>query len=415
MEKENLSELRLRVDAFFSTMQHKESCVKRYHQTWDCLQSFMDSQGISLYTRQVGDLFLDSLHKSKEYSELTHRQKERIRHVDVLSGVMETGQMPAPRYNRRQYLFTGVLGVPFNHFIDKQAGIKKRTSIIRYKERINNLYQFLLGEGKTVKELDTPLMIRYINLLNKAKSVSDRDNIMMSCRVFIRHLCEHGFLSDNRTEHWMSLMKTKYVYQKKIPSVYTQEEVGSMIKAIDRGHPQGKRDYAMVLLAARYGLRISDIIGMRFCNLDWEQNRIVIIQQKTGKKVTLPLMEEVGSAIIEYIKYSRPKVELPYVFITARAPYKELSSSGMGGAIADYFRLAGINLAGRKHGPHSLRHSLAGNLLKSNETLPVISEILGHANTDTTMAYLRIDINHLRQCALDVPFVPSSFYENLYE
>jgi len=212
----------------------------------------------------------------------------------------------------------------------------------------------------------------------------------------------------------MSLLKLRQIHQPQIPSVYSKEEVEALIGAIDRGHPQGKRDYAMILLAARYGLRISDIIGMRYCNLDWEHNRIILFQQKTGKKIILPLSEEVGNAIIDYLKYSRPNIELPYIFLTAKAPYRELSSNGMGMAIRDYFRIAGVNFTNRKHGPHSLRHSLASNLLKSNESLPVISEILGHSNTETTMEYLRIDIQLLRQCTLDVPFVPSSFYSNLY-
>jgi integrase len=236
----------------------------------------------------------------------------------------------------------------------------------------------------------------------------------MTVRIFIRYLCSRGLLINNRSEQWMSLLKLRQVYQPKIPSVYTVEEVESLIGAVDRGHPQGKRDYAMILLAARYGLRVSDIIGMRYCNLDWEHNHIIVYQQKTGKKVVLPLSEEVGNAIIDYLQYGRPKIDLPYVFITAIAPYKELTTSLMGVTIKDYFRRAGINFTGKKHGPHALRHSLASNLLESNESLPVISEILGHSSTETTMEYLRVDLKLLRQCALDVPFVPSSFYGNLY-
>ena len=163
----------------------------------------------------------------------------------------------------------------------------------------------------------------------------------MTTRIFIRYLCSRGQLINNRSEQWMSLLKVRQIYQPKIPSVYTVEEVELLIGAIDRGHPQGKRDYAMILLAARYGLRVSDIIGMRYCNLDWENNRIVVYQQKTGKKVILPLSEEVGGAIIDYLQYGRPKIDLPYIFITAHAPYKELTANGMGMAIKDYFRIAG--------------------------------------------------------------------------
>lgn len=145
--------------------------------------------------------------------------------------------------------------------------------------------------------------------------------------------------------------------------MYTQDEVEKMISVIDRNSPQGKRDYAMVLLAARYGLRISDIMGMRFCNLDWEQNKISLIQKKTARKVVLPLSKEVGRAIIEYIKYGRPAIDSPFVFLTAHAPYKELGSNILRSLIAEYMRVAGINSKGRKKGFHSLRHSLATNLL----------------------------------------------------
>ena len=414
MNESRLSELRQRVEAVLCTKQYKEACIKRYNHTWEHVRQFMDSKGIITYDRKVGESFLDEWHKGKTYDQLTHRQKERVRHVEVLSGFQESGVIPHFHLKRHPVLFEGELGAPFNAFIEAESLVKKGSSVTRYKDRIEHLYRYLQKESLTIKALDTPCMLRFINHLNTGRSSMDMNNILMTIRLFMRYVCSCGLLCDNKSEKWMSLLKLRQVYQPKIPSVYSQEEVEALIGAIDRGHPQGKRDYAMILLAARYGLRISDIIGMRYCNLDWEYNRIVLFQQKTGKKITLPLSEEVGGAIIDYLKYSRPKIDLPYIFITAHAPYKELTSNGMGMAIKDYFRIAGVNFTNKKHGPHSLRHSLASNLLKSNETLPVISEILGHASTETTMEYLRIDVNLLRQCALDVPFVPSSFYGNLY-
>lgn len=382
--------------------------------TWKHIYEFMDSRSISSYSRTVGDAFLDECHQGKRYGQLSHRQKERFRHVDVLSGFFETGSMPRPHYHYRKIVFEGKLGTPFNDFIGEESCIKKGSSVTRYKERIETLYKHLQKEGRTVETLDTPCMLRFLNSLNHDKTPGDRNNTIMTIRIFIRYLCSRGLLINNRSGQWMSLLKLRQVYQPKIPSVYTVEEIESLIGAIDRGHPQGKRDYAMVLLAARYGLRVSDIIGLRYCNLDWEHDRIAVYQQKTGKKVVLPLSEEVGNAIIDYLQYGRPKIDLPYVFITAIAPYKELTTSIMGITIKDYFRRAGINFTGKKHGPHALRHSLASNLLESGESLPVISGILGHSSTETTVEYLRIDLKLLRQCALDVPFVPSSFYGNLY-
>ena len=409
-----LSELRRCVDAALRMEQYKEKCIKRYNLTWDHVQKFMDSRKLITYDRKVGEFFLCERHKDNSYEQLSRRQKERVRHVEVLSDFQESGIIPHFRNKRPSVLFEGELGKPFNAFIEEEMLIKKESSITRYKERIGHLYKHLEKGAKTIKGFDIPCMLCFLNDLNTGRSATDRNNILMSIRLFIRYLCSCKLLTNNNSEQWMDLLKLRQVHQPKIPSVYSQEEVEALIGAIDRGNPQGKRDYAMILLAARYGLRISDIIGLRHCNLDWEHNRIILFQQKTGGKITFPLSEEVGESIIDYLKYSRPKIDLPYIFITAHAPYKELTSNGMGKAIGDYFRIAGVNFTSKKHGPHSLRHSLASNLLKSNEPLPVISEILGHSSTETTMDYLRIDINLLRKCALNVPFVSPSFYGNLY-
>jgi integrase len=415
MEQGILSELRLRVEAIFRTKMYKEACIKRFNHTWDHLYEYMKTKAIEFYSRQTGMDFLNEWHRNKSFNELTHRQQERVRHIEVLTNMLETGTIRRNRHVNKEFVFEGELGKPFNCFIESESHRKRESSLTRYKERINNLYRFLKEEGLTLTTFDVKFALKFIGKLDREKSSPDRDNIVMTTRVFLRFLCDNKLLTNNNSEKWMSLFKIKYIRAKKIPSVYTREEVEAIIESIDKSHPQGKRDYAMILLAARYGLRVSDINGLRFCNLDWEHNKIVLIQQKTQKKVSLPLSEEVGGAIIEYIKFARPSVDLPYVFITAHAPYKELGSNTMTASIADYMRAAGIDSTQKKHGPHSLRHSLATNLLKVNEQLPVISEILGHKTTDSTMTYLRVDTDLLRQCALDVPFVPSTFYEKLYE
>ncbi|HXC25345.1 MAG TPA: site-specific integrase [Gemmatimonadaceae bacterium] len=257
-------------------------------------------------------------------------------------------------------------------------------------------------------------MVQYLARLDATRATADKNNILMTIRVFLRFLCAHTLLQDNREEYWMAFVKARSVRHAKIPSVYSREEVERLIRAIDRGNPQGKRDYTIILLAARYGLRVSDIVGLRHCHLDWTHNRIVLLQQKTGKKVEFPLSEEVGHAIIEYLKFGRPAVNDPYIFLTAMAPYGKLSPAGVHRAITDYMRQADIGFQERKHGPHALRQSLASNLLRLNTPMPAISEILGHAQTETTRSYLRVDLTQLMQCALDVPCVPASFYDNLY-
>ena len=409
-----LTETRARVEAYLRTMGYKDSCIVRYNHTWNHLADFMKASGEELYSREVGDAFLDAWHDGKDYKQLTHRQQERVRHIDVLSDMTEIGEVRRSHVMPKEITYPGILGEPFTLFIRDQSQLKAASSLQRYKERIYNLYAYLADSGKTLADFTVRDATAFLEILDKAKGPVDRDNIVITTRVFLRSMCERGLLSDNREQLWMEVFRLKRVNSRKLPSVYTKDEVESVIAAIDRTHPQGKRDYAMVLLAARYGLRISDIIGLRFCNLDWEDNRISLVQQKTGKRVTLPLSEEVGSAIIEYIRHGRPQIDLPYVFLKAHAPYGELKATGLASNLGDWMRAAGIDSTGRKHGPHALRHSLATNLLGVNQPIPVISEILGHSTTESTTVYTRVSVDMLRRCALDVPFVKSSFYDDLY-
>ena len=402
------------MEAYLRTMMYKDACVARYNHTWDHLAGFMKANGKDLYSREVGDAFLDAWHEGKDYKQLTHRQKERVRHIDVLSDMTEFGEVKRSHLMPKEITYPGVCGEPFALFIQEQSRLKAASSLQRYKERIYHLYAYLADSGKTLADFTVRDATAFLEKLDKAKSPVDRDNIVMTTRVFLRSVCGKGLLCDNREQLWMEVFKLKRVHSRKMPSVYTKEEVEAVIASIDRTHPQGKRDYAMVLLAARYGLRISDIIGLRFCNLDWEDNRISLVQQKTGKRVTLPLSEEVGSAIIEYIRHGRPQIDLPYVFLKAHAPYGELKATGLASNLGDWMRAAGIDSTGRKHGPHALRHSLATNLLGVNQPIPVISEILGHSTTESTTVYTRVSVDMLRRCALDVPFVKSSFYDDLY-
>jgi len=402
------------VEAYLRTMMYKDACVARYNHTWDHLADYMKANGKELYSREVGDAFLNAWHEGKDYKQLTHRQKERVRHIDVLTDMTEFGEVRRSHVMPKVITYPGDLGKPFTLFIQEQSMLKAASSLQRYKERIYNLYAYLADSGKTLADFTVRDATAFLEILDKAKGEIDRDNTVISIRVFLRSMCKKGLLCDNREQLWMEVFKLRHVRSKKLPPVYTKEEVEAVIGAVDRTHPQGKRDYAMVLLAARYGLRISDIIGLRFCNLDWERNRITLVQQKTGRRVTLPLSEEVGSAIIDYIRHGRPDIDLPFVFIKAHAPYGELKATGLAANLADWMRAAGIDSTGRKHGPHALRHSLATNLLGANQPVPVISEILGHSTSESTMVYTRVSVDMLRQCALDVPFVKSSFYDDLY-
>jgi integrase/recombinase XerD len=189
------------------------------------------------------------------------------------------------------------------------------------------------------------------------------------------------------------------------PHLWTAEEIRRVLAVIDRQSATGKRDYAMILLTARLGLRISDLRHLDLGDLDWRAKTLTIIQHKTGRPLSLPLLDDVGWAVIDYVRHGRPETACAKVFIKHRHPFGAFGgSSSVATRLSRYAARAGIEFPpGDTCGMHSLRGALAVAMIGNGAPMPVISAVLGHASTDTTQAYyLRFDVERLRCCALDV-------------
>lgn len=198
-----------------------------------------------------------------------------------------------------------------------------------------------------------------------------------------------------------SIPHVKNIRQQKLPSTFTTEEIEKILKSVDRKNPIGKRDYAIFLIAARLGLRSSDIRALTFASIDWDNRVISITQQKTGKALSLPLPDDVGWAIIDYLKHGRPESESKTIFVSHNTPYGELKT--LSNAIPRQMRKAGIKSpANKRTGMHAFRHGLATRMLEKDVPLPVISQTLGHADISSTEVYLRISIKQLSKCGLEV-------------
>lgn len=225
-------------------------------------------------------------------------------------------------------------------------------------------------------------------------------SILTTLRVFLRFLYLHGY-----TEKDLSCTvpkPTRYRYPA-VPSTWEPDEVKRMLDVVDRGNPRGKRDYAILLLIAKLGIRVGDIKALKLSNLNWETKTITIVQEKTKVEVTYPILHDVGWALIDYLQHARPVCESPYVFVRLNAPFEAFGeNANLHNMITQYIRLAGITVPrGKRHGLHSLRHSLASALLEQGASLAVISEILGHVDSKSTGVYLHTDLNGLKSCALD--------------
>ena len=189
------------------------------------------------------------------------------------------------------------------------------------------------------------------------------------------------------------------------PHLWTAEEIRRLLAVIDRQSAVGKRDYAMILLTARLGLRISDLRQLELGDLDWRAKALTVVQRKTGLPLSLPLLDDVGWAVIDYVRHGRPETACAKVFVKHRHPFGPFGcSSSVGTRLSHYAARARIEFPpGQACGMHSLRGALAVAMIGNGAPMPVVSAVLGHASTDTTQAYyLRFDVERLRCCALDV-------------
>jgi integrase len=191
--------------------------------------------------------------------------------------------------------------------------------------------------------------------------------------------------------------------QTRIPSVWDPADVAKVLEAVDRGNPCGKRDYAMILLVTRLGLRGIDVKRLEFSDLDWPGNRLSVVQAKTGHRVWLPLLKDVGWAVIDYIRSGRPASDCPQVFIRHTAPIGRFSDQDhLHQILVKHARAAHVPVSDkRRHGMHSLRHTLATRLMEDGTPVEQIADILGHQSVQSTGVYLKSSLGLLAKCALD--------------
>jgi site-specific recombinase XerD len=216
-------------------------------------------------------------------------------------------------------------------------------------------------------------------------------------RIFLKFLYLQGITAKNMAEYVPSFHYGRITRES---NIWSKEELNQLLSSIDRSSPTGKRDYAASLLAIDLGLRNADIVALNLDNIHWDlPPHIEFAQSKTRKALTLPLPERVGLAIIDYLKYGRPKTEHQNVFVRHIAPYEAMRS--FSGVFCKRVSEAGIpRKINRKYGLHSLRHTVATRMLENGVEFNLIAPFLGHADENTLHVYLNSDIEHLRQCAL---------------
>jgi integrase/recombinase XerD len=310
--------------------------------------------------------------------------------------------VPAPKQETSRELFHRDLLEGYDMWMDELRGLARATRV----QRVERAHELLSGLGELsrpnllhdlqIRDIDSYLTRRTEGLCRKTIQVLTSD-----LRVFLRYLHGRGTIARDLSTSVTG--PTLYAYEG-IPSALPAEDVQKVLATTRRDRsPGGRRDYAILMLLATYGLRSGEITALRLDDIDWKNDVLLVRHSKTGTSSKLPLLPDPGEVLLSYLENARPRSAVREVFLCLNAPYRAIPP---GSALYDVIRrrldAAGIVRHGKK-GPHAFRHARAVSLLRATVPLKEIGDILGHRSTLSTGAYLKLATEDLRGVALEVP------------
>jgi integrase len=403
-----VSELVSGLDAELVRLGYKPSTMIWYRGCWRRVERFFASRGVQEFSLDVAMAWVDQAcggFFAKEQAGTLKTTDVYLFRVAAMLGDFAVRGAVLRRYSRTVGKLTaGQAGVVSRFQASLQTAGCAASTVRAYATVAGELLAFT-GRRGGLAGLDAGVIGAFVATLAgyQAKTVEHK---LCAVRSLLRFAAGEGLVDVAVLE---KVPAAKSARQTRIPSVWDPADVTKILAAIDRGNPCGKRDYATILLITRLGLRGVDVKRLRFADLDWPGNRLSVVQAKTGRRVVLPLLKDVGWAIIDYVQHGRPACDCPQVFVRHTAPIGPFSDQDhLHQILVKHARAAHVPLGEqRRHGMHSLRHTLATRLLEDGTPVEQIADILGHQQVASTGVYLKSSLRLLAQCALD-PDAPAS-------
>jgi len=403
MEKIFLDDLIDKTRESIKFLKHSKSTQWQFDYGWRKICDYFAKHKSSQFSNRLANQYIMESHQMYEIGTLPEWKFKLIRKTtDMLMQYYENGNVKwtkVPSWGNPSFkvpLYIQISNNYINQLVIKEYGqgtIELRKSVSK------KFLTYLEQEGfHDLYELRLTNVSQFIPYASKFYQTTSMGTVLSALRSFLTFAASIQLTSIDLTRAIPSGFGRKTTI---IPMI-TIEEEEKLIAEIDRKTVTGKRGYAILLLALRLGLRAVDIVNLRLENIKWRTNTIEIIQQKTGRALTIPLLADTGNAIIDYVLHGRPDSQESYVFLRSQAPYFKLSGhSSIYHIVSLYMKRAGIRQSnGDRKGSHCCRHTAATRLLAAETPLPLISSLLGHANKNSTTVYLSTDLEHLRACAL---------------
>lgn len=396
-----VTELTAAIVPYIMGKNYSLSYVKGFQLILSRLEKYCTEKGITEFSTEIGQQFMRERYGVESLDPKGNRKYSRLfRTMDMLSDFQHSGTVMIKR--RLNRTFPEQFKSNAEDYLDHmKKNYAQPNTILSHKKSLFKFTDFLDSKGiKSYSELKLKHVNSYIKVILCNYSKESTALHMGIMRRFLTYLYETGIIHDDLASGMITVKIDHSPAH--LPSTLTEDEITRILAAVDRESPMGKRDYALLMIASRLGLRSSDIRNLKAENIDWSNHEIHITQVKTGEPLTLPLPDDVGWALIDYLKNARPVSETPEIFLRVVAPHTILSNPN--NVLIRYMRLAGVHYERlQHHGLHILRHSMATHMLDKEIPITTIQSVMGHVSSESTKRYTAINVRQLKECALEVP------------
>lgn len=358
--------------------------------------------GLETYSKSLTNEIVCDKRSDYENGRTSRQSFQNLRKAALfIDSFVKTGKIDltkCPSWNRREQssIFENHLNAFCNLMIKEYR--LKTSSVNTLNSAIRNFLFGLESMGVfSFEKLDQLTVNRCITFI-APKYPCGAGGLLYATRLFLKYLYEANVTSSDLST---ALPKT-FAVKKTFREPFSADELELLLSAPNRNTPVGCRDYAMMLLALKTGLRACDIVNLKREDIDWRSKQINIVQQKTGVAVSLPLPVDAGNAVAEYLLKYRPESSLPYVFLCKSRTVRPFASRSASAAVTKYMKRTGIYDPSKRRGFHSLRRSFGTALLDNEIPMELIQQLLGQTQINSMKPYLSVNESGLKQCALSL-------------
>jgi site-specific recombinase XerD len=284
-------------------------------------------------------------------------------------------------------------------FLRKHRGLTEE-SVRLYQRHVSRFLEALGRDATTnrLKRVTAEQVRSYVIKKALPHGRSERKALVSTLRLFLGFAWERGYL---RNDLRLAVERVPAFKHEQLPRGPRWEDALRLLKSPNRCTVQGRRDYAILLILVTYGVRASQVAGLKMDDIDWRAMKIHFQASKGGRSVEVPLTRPVGEAILECLRKDRPSIVNRSLFLTLSAPVRPLAPGSVYNVVCRAFHLAGIPSPHR--GSHAIRHAWATRMLAAGRSIKVIADLMGHRQIETTRIYAKVDFSRLREVALPWP------------